>query len=250
MPADSPPAPALQVSSLTVRRGGRPVVRGVSLDVLPGEVVAVIGPNGAGKSSLLEAVVGEAPATGQVRVNGRLLRRLPERAEAISWMPDDADPAPELSVAGHLAFAQLHGRPPAGVGAALARGLGLESLEAVPAGELSRGEKRRLSLFTALCTRCPVVVLDEPLGAFDPLQLLGVCDLLRERARAGAALLLSVHQMSDAEKIASRVLLLDGGEVVAFGPLQSLRERAGLDRASLEDVFLGLLKARRADAPA
>src|SRR5207247_2088844 len=77
------------------------------------------------------------------------------------------------------------------------------------AGELAGGERRRVALFAALATGRPVLVLDVPLGVFDPLQLEDVLVVLRARARAGTALLLSVHQMSDAEKIASRVLVLD-----------------------------------------
>jgi ABC-2 type transport system ATP-binding protein len=88
-----------------------------------------------------------------------------------------------------------------------------------------------------------VVVLDEPLGTFDPLQLIGVLDLLRERAVAGISLLLSVHQMSDAEKIASRVLILHEGHVLASGTLEELRARAGAPGASLEALFLALLRS-------
>ena len=105
-----------------------------------------------------------------------------------------------------------------------------------------------MQLFAALCTNRPVIVLDEPLGTFDPLQLLGVLDLLRERAAAGTSLLLSVHQMSDAEKIASRVLILDAGRALACGSLAELRARAGVPDASLEAAFLALL--RRAHAAA
>jgi len=98
-------------------------------------------------------------------------------------------------------------------------------------------------LYGALCAARPVTVLDEPLGVFDPLQLEDVLVVLRARARAGTALLLSVHQMSDAEKIASRVLVLDAGRMVAFGPLAELRARVGRADASLEDIFIALLRA-------
>jgi ABC-2 type transport system ATP-binding protein len=89
-------------------------------------------------------------------------------------------------------------------------------------------------------------VLDEPLGTFDPLQLLDVIEVLRDRARAGVALLLSVHQLSDAEKIASRVVILDQGRVIAAGTISELRARVALPEASLEQIFLRLLEERRA----
>jgi ABC-2 type transport system ATP-binding protein len=98
-------------------------------------------------------------------------------------------------------------------------------------------------LHGALSTTRPIVVLDEPLGTFDPLQLVDVLALLRERAASGTTLLLSVHQMSDAEKIASRVLILDAGRMLAIGTLDELRVRADMPAsASLEDVFLSLLR--------
>ena len=123
-------------------------------------------------------------------------------------------------------------------------------LAAQRAGRLSRGEKRRVALFAALCTARPVVILDEPLATFDPLQLLEVLPVLRERAGAGTALLLSVHQMSDAEKVASQILVLDGGAVVAFGALAALRARVDRSDASLEVVVLELLRGRERDVRA
>src|SRR5262249_55848122 len=122
--------------------------------------------------------------------------------------------------------------------------LGLKPLLGHRAGNLSRGQKRRVLLFTALCTSRPVAVLDEPLAAFDPLQLLDLLPVLRARASAGVALLLSVHQMTDAEKIASRVLVLDAGRVVACGSLSDLRAQAHRADGSLEDVVIDLLRAR------
>jgi ABC-2 type transport system ATP-binding protein len=113
-------------------------------------------------------------------------------------------------------------------------------------GELSRGEKRRVSLFAALCTNRPFALLDEPLGTFDPLQLLDVLDVLRECARMGTALLLSAHQMSDAEKIASRILILDQGRVMALGSMTELRAQVARPLASLEEIFLCMLQERHA----
>ena len=110
-------------------------------------------------------------------------------------------------------------------------------------GRLSRGQKRRVALFGALCTSRPVIVLDEPLATFDPLQLLQVVPVLQERAAAGVALILTVHQMTDAEKIASRVLVLDAGTAIACGTLTELRARAGRMGASLEEIVLDLLRA-------
>jgi len=91
------------------------------------------------------------------------------------------------------------------------------------------------------------VVLDEPFGAFDPLQLEKVQRAVRCVTRAGAAVLASIHQLSDAEQMADRVLLLAEGRALAFGTLVELRAEAGHAQMTLRDVFLTLL-ARRSRA--
>jgi ABC-2 type transport system ATP-binding protein len=241
----------LRVAGLTCRKAGREVLRGVSFDVRAGEIVAVIGPNGAGKTTLLGATVGIEPlAAGRVSVGDRVLRRLSDFAGTFSFMPDEIEPPAEVSVAALLDHAARHGRPPSGLAEELLGRLALHDLRSARGGQLSRGERRRLALFAALCTSRPVLVLDEPLGTFDPLQLVGVVEVLRRRARAGASILVSIHQMSDAEKVADRVLILNRGEVVAFGALDELRQRARLRDATLEQVFLALLQAGGGDAAA
>jgi ABC-type multidrug transport system ATPase subunit len=235
----------LVADRVSVDRGGRPVLTDVSFTLAPGSIVAVVGPNGAGKSSLLEAILGLLPVSGgQVTFDGRMLGDLEARAAVFSYMPDEAEPPSEVRVGTLLAHAERFGRAPAHLAHHLAERLGVGQLASQRAGRLSRGEKRRVSLFAALCTARPVVVLDEPLATFDPLQMLDVLPVLRDRSAAGTALLLSVHQMTDAEKVASRVLVLDGGRVVGFGTLEELRAQVGRDPGTLEDVVLELLRVR------
>jgi ABC-2 type transport system ATP-binding protein len=240
---------SLAVEKLAVSRGRRRVVDDVSFTLASGEVLVIVGANGAGKTTLLEGILGFLPlSAGRVTWNGKPLTTITDRARVFSCMPDDAEPPAEVLVDTLLAHARRFGRVADGVATTLEQQLGLGSLRRARAGELSHGEKRRLQLFGALCTTRPVAVLDEPLGTFDPLQLLGVLDVVRMRADAGTAFLLSVHQMSDAEKIASRILILDGGRILALGTLDELRAKAATPGASFEAVFLALL--RRAHAAA
>ena len=244
-------AAELVVDGLSVARAGRRVLSDVSFALRPGDVVAVVGPNGAGKTSLLQAIVGLVRAAdGHVTFDGKVLRSLSHHSAVFSYMPDDTEPPGEATVHTVIAHAERFGRPPPHLAGELKERLGVGRLAAQRAGRLSRGEKRRVALFAALCTARPVVVLDEPLATFDPLQLLEVLPVLRERAAAGTALLLSVHQMSDAEKVASQILVLDGGAVVAFGALAALRARVDRSDASLEVVVLELLRGRERDVRA
>jgi ABC-type multidrug transport system ATPase subunit len=238
-------ADELVVEHLTVERAGRTVVRDVSFTLAPGDVVTVVGPNGAGKSSLLEAILGLLPrVSGSVTFGGIPVRDLGTRACVFSYMPDDAEPPSEVRVTTLVAHAERFGQPPSRLATDLIELLGLKKLLGERAGNLSRGQKRRVLLFTALCTSRPVAVLDEPFAAFDPLQLLDLLPVLRARAAAGVALLLTVHQMSDAERIASRVLVLDVGRVVAWGSLSDIRAQANRPDGSLEDAVIDLLRAR------
>lgn len=243
------PAAGLAVQDITVRRSGRTILDRVSFTLDRGEIVAVIGPNGAGKTTLLETVVGCVRAeSGHIAYQTRELRNLRARARVFSFMPDAAEPPAEVRVTALLEYARSFGRVPEERALRLADRIGLLGLGSARAGELSRGEKRRISLFGALCTDRPVVVLDEPLGTFDPLQLLDVLKVLRECARAGTTLLLSVHQLADAEKIADRILILDQGRMAAVGSLAELRTGAAHPTASLEEVFLAILEQRHARA--
>lgn len=237
------PRRRLELRDVVVDRGAARILDRVSLSVGSGEIVAVIGPNGAGKSTLLEAIVGSVPmASGSVTLDGRRLVSLTDRARALVFLAGEGEPTAELRVGAVLDHVAAQGENGAMVRELAAR-LGLDGLRGARAGSLSRGERRRLLLFEALASDRPFLLLDEPTGVFDPLQLMDVVELLRAATNRGAGLLVTVHQMSDAEALGARLVLLNRGRVVAAGSLAELRARASLgDEASLHDVFVALLR--------
>jgi len=234
----------LEIRDLVVRRGPRRVVDGISLSVRAGETVAVVGPNGAGKTTLLEAVVGALPiAAGEIQVQGRQLGSLTSRARWLGHLSGEAEPTLEARV-GLVLDADT--RAEASWKRTLEARLGLSDLRRALVGSLSRGERRRVLLYEALAAPKPFLLLDEPTGVFDPLQLLDIVRLLQETAARGTGLLVTVHQMSDAEALASRILVLDVGRTVAVGTMAELRAQAGVPATtSLHDAFLALLEAKR-----
>lgn len=239
---DMIPAPVgLDVQSVGVLAGSQWRVRDATFDVRGGEVVAVIGPNGAGKTTLLEAIVGlRRIQTGTICVNGRPLRHFSDFARAFSFLPDAASLPPEATVGTLVdhasSLASFNDIAPA-----LRIGLGIEPLSSKPVAVLSRGEHQRVALYCTLVLKRPIAVLDEPFSAFDPLQLRTIFDMVREIATPTTAVIASVHQLADAERIADRILLLSGGRPIAFGDLATLRRRAGDEAASLESIFVSLL---------
>lgn len=236
-------APALSVRSLGVTAGGRRVLNDVSFEVASGDVVALIGTNGSGKTTLLTSAVGlRRFDRGEILLGGGRRHGLPELSRSIAWLPDDAVPPAELRVAEQLELGRRLGGASREEAAAIAVRLGLEDLARARCGELSRGEARRVLLHGALCARRPLLVLDKPFATFDPVQLRDVVALLRERAAEGAGVLLSVHQLSDAEKVATGVVALHRGQVLAAGRLADVVGARG----SLEAAYLALVEAAEA----
>jgi iron complex transport system ATP-binding protein len=228
---DTSESHTLSVRNLEVIAGNRRVLRNISFDVAPGEVVAVLGPNGSGKTTLLEAIAGLRPSTGRVSI-GRPLRTFAERAKKLAYMPD-ADVLPEEATLG-IALG-LSSRDP------IVSTFDLRPLLSARATEVSRGESKRAELGAALKLARAVALLDEPFAAFDPRQLRALIPLFRDAVKR-TAVLVSAHQMRTAELVADQLLLLSEGRAIAFGTLSELRARAELDHsAPLDEVFLRLL---------
>ena len=231
----------LEVCGLGVSAGSRWLVRDVTFDARPGELVAVIGPNGAGKTTLLEAIAGLRPSqAGALRIRNRELVRFAEFARTFSFLPDACALPAEASVqtlidhASARASGNVATRP-------LLEGLSVEPLLSKPVGILSRGEHQRVALYCTLALGRPVALLDEPFSVFDPLQLQRVLATVRG-VMGSTSIIASIHQLADAERIADRVLLLANGKMVAFGDLTDLRDRVGNAAGSLETVFVSLLE--------
>jgi lipopolysaccharide export system ATP-binding protein len=230
------PDPVLVARGLRVARGGQAILRGVDLEVFPGEVVGVLGPSGAGKSTLFRALVGEAPPDeGTVLLDGRDVTGEPlwRRArQGMGYVPQGPSVLWDLTVEDNLAaFGRIAGAPkvPAGDAAreairgAAAR-VGLEERLRVRAGDLSGGERRRLELARAVTRRPKVLVCDEPFAGVDPAGAERLGGLLRELADGGAAVLLADHHVAEALGVCTRALLLLDGEVAAAAPASEFAE--------------------------
>jgi ABC-2 type transport system ATP-binding protein len=228
------------VVGLNKRFGTYHALSDVSFSVIPGEILGLIGPNGAGKSTLFECVTGLLPVdSGTISWQGNELS-LQERKQFLWYQPDDILPFAGQQVRTTLSFfRRIHGASASDL-KQLISGLELASVLAKPLQTLSKGYRRRVLLALALLSRQPLLLLDEPFDGFDLRQSLAVMDLLRWW-KLDRTMVLSIHQLTEAEKICDRFLLLDQGRVLGIGTLDELSKQAGLAYGvTLEEVFLAI----------
>ncbi|GEL93730.1 ABC transporter ATP-binding protein [Cellulomonas composti] len=201
------------VRDLTVRRGTRTALDGVTLDVVPGEVVAVVGGDGAGKTTLLRTLVGAiTPVSG--RVAAPALRE-------IGFMPTTSGTWRELSVQENVAFVGgaygLRGALLAERSERLLAATGLAGVRRRAAGDLSGGMRQKLGFVLAMLHEPALLVLDEPSTGVDPVSRVDLWRLVSSAAVAGTAVVMATTYLDEAER-ASGVLVLDRGRVLASGP--------------------------------
>ena len=217
---------ALVVERLSVRYGAVEAVRGLSLEVRPGEIVGLIGPNGAGKSSTLHAIMGAAPVTGgDVRLDGRsLLRRRPEDVarRGIALVPEGRRIFGELTVEENLRLG-LAARRARRNGHGLARAYELfpvlREFRSRQAGVLSGGQQQQLAIGRALAADPDVLLLDEPSLGLAPKIVDVVFEALTQIREAGLAVLLVEQRAQRTVALADRSYVLANGELrLTLGP--------------------------------
>ncbi len=230
------PSPLLRAVAVGKRFGAREALRGVSLEVAAGEVLAVIGPNGAGKTTLLEIVAGaQQPDTGSVEH--------PAGAVRVGWVPQQLALYGRLTVAENLRlFARLEGAADVeGAVASMLAASGLHDRAGDPVERLSGGNRQRVNVAIGLLGDPPVVLLDEPSASLDPRQRERLWDFTGALTERGTAVVFTTHNVGEAQRHADRLLVLADGEVLFTGTPGQLAERAGTGDGDLEDAVIRFL---------
>ena len=212
--------PALSVAGLHLSYAGTPALRGIDLDVAPGEFVALLGPSGCGKTSLLRCVAGFVPpGRGTVRLRGRDVAALPSRRRNIGIVFQSYALFPHMTALGNVLF----GLECRGVGkndaAARARAaldlMGLAPLAGRRPKQLSGGQQQRVALARALVIEPDLLLLDEPLGALDRrLRTELQTELKSLQRRLGIATLFVTHDQEEAMSMADRIAVMRDGVLV------------------------------------
>ncbi|MFD4293836.1 ABC transporter ATP-binding protein [Rhodococcus sp. NPDC058532] len=238
MPA---PSPAVAIDGLVVHRGGVEVLHGLDLRIPAGSITGLLGPSGCGKTTLMRAIVGtQIVASGTVTVLGEpagssLLR------DRVGYVTQSPTVYLDLSVRQNIAyFAALYGRPPRSVADAI-DALDLADKADVPAGDLSGGQRGRVSLGCALVAEPELLILDEPTVGLDPVLRADLWGRFGDLAAAGTTLLVSSHVMDEAEHCHDLLLMRDGYLLDQLSPAALLEQTR---ETSLEHAFLTLIRER------
>ena len=221
--------PCSRASHLTRRFGSRVAVDDISFDLPAGEVFALLGPNGAGKTTTLRMLAGLiAPTSGEVRIGVESgdLPEAPETHGRIGLLTEHPGLWDRLTVRGNLlVYARLHGLPtPNAPSTSRWRRFGIQDRAGDATAQLSKGLKQRVALARTLLHDPGIVLLDEPTAGLDPASARDVRALILRLRDEGRAVLLSTHNLDEAERVAGRVAVLRT-TLIAIDTPSALRAR-------------------------
>lgn len=236
---------AISCRGLRKSFGDFEVLRGIDLEVEPGELFGFLGPNGAGKTTTIRVLAGLLlPSAGTVHVAGYDVVRSPREVKCrVGYVPDRAFLYPKLTAREFLEFVgHLYARDPrdvARVSEPLLERFELSEWIDELIESYSHGMRQKLALTAAMIHEPEILVIDEPMVGLDPRSARVMKTLLRDLAASGRTVFLSTHTLEIAEQLCSRVAIVQKGLVVALGTLEELRIQA-MTEGSLEAVFLRL----------
>jgi ABC-2 type transport system ATP-binding protein len=241
--------PVIEVHDLTKSYGDQTVVDHVSFSVEEGEIFAILGPNGAGKTTTVESIAGlRSPDSGNIQVFGLdPLRDRVELRKRLGVQLQESRFQDRIKVREVVeTFASFYPDPLDG--SAMLGRLGLGGKEGTLYSKLSGGQQQRLSIAVALVGRPRMVILDELTTGLDPQARRDAWSLIEELRDSGVTVLLVTHFMEEAERLADRLALIDGGRLVALDTPQGLVDSVGLEQrirfrtsATIEDASLTVL---------
>jgi iron complex transport system ATP-binding protein len=233
---------SLHAHALSLKKGDKILVHGATLSLKPGQISVLIGPNGAGKTTLLKALCGLSPPhSGSVLWQQTPLLALPERlrAQKIAYLAQAGEVAWALDVATLVGLGRLpHNKAWAGQSQADEAAVA-EAMQACNVADLrhrlvptlSGGERARVLLARALAGKPQVLLADEPLAGLDPGHQLAMIALFKTLAGEGLAILITLHDLTLAARLADDILLMHAGHIIAQGTPQAVLSPANIAKA-------------------
>ena len=235
----------IRCEALTKRFGAFTAVDRVSFEVEKGGVFGLLGPNGAGKTTTLRLLSTLLrPTSGSANIAGHDLLREPQRVrESIGVLPEDAGLYDRLTPREHLFYyGRLHGIPKDRLEKRIDELLGIMELTdraSTKVGDFSKGMKQKVALLRAFVHDPPVLLLDEPTAGLDVMSSRSIHALVKRFQKEGRAIIVSTHNMTEAQKLCRRVGIIDHGRIVGIGTVEELE--ALTHQKDLESVFVQLV---------
>ncbi|MEL6675715.1 MAG: ABC transporter ATP-binding protein [Bacteroidota bacterium] len=236
--------PIISLRGLRKSFGTKEVLKGLDLDIQPGQIIGYIGPNGAGKSTTVKILCGIlADFEGEVEVLGKNLREASlEIKKRIGYIPENGAMYQTLSPMEYLQFVgELQGMELADIQEKSKKLLQLFGMDAHADERIqtfSKGMKQKILIISGLLHNPDIIFMDEPLSGLDANSVIMVKEMLNQLAKEGKTIFYSSHIMDVVEKISDRIILISDGAIVADGTFAELN--AGTASASLEKLFTQL----------
>jgi ABC-2 type transport system ATP-binding protein len=236
-------APLIQIRNLQKWYGTKLVLKDLSLDIYPGQVIGYIGPNGAGKSTTVKILTGLIPEFGgEVLVNGISMQHDPQQIKKmIGYVPENAELYEVLTPMEYLDFvgklynmdeAVLHTRA-----RKLLTAFGLGNNADDRMDTFSKGMRQKVLLISGIIHDPQIIILDEPLSGLDANAVIMIKELIMRLSQEGKTIFYCSHMMDVVEKVSDRILLINKGEIIADGTFESLKQNHA---DTLEKIFAKL----------
>ncbi len=232
--------PSIRIQHLNKSYGSKKVLKNVSLDIYPGQVIGYIGPNGAGKSTTVKVLTGLInDFEGHVSIMGQDLKDNPQEIKrSIGYVPENAEIYDVLTPMEYLDFiGKLYEMPEYLLeerSQKLLSAFGLTASMHERMDTFSKGMKQKVLLISGIIHDPQIIILDEPLSGLDANAVITVKELISRLAAAGKTVFYCSHMMDVVEKVAHRILLINNGEIIADGTFEQLKQNNG---ETLEKVF-------------
>jgi len=243
--------PLIQIRNLSKYYGTKLVLKNLSLDIYPGQVIGYIGPNGAGKSTTVKILTGLIPEfEGEVLVDGISMQYDPQEIKKrIGYVPENAELYDVLTPMEYLDFvgklydmeeSLLHTRA-----SKLLSAFGLANNMVDRMDTFSKGMKQKVLLISGIIHNPQIIILDEPLSGLDANAVIMIKELITRLSQEGKTIFYCSHMMDVVEKVSDRILLINKGEIIADGTFESLKQNHA---DTLERVFAKLTGRNEADS--
>ncbi|MBB6499139.1 ABC transporter ATP-binding protein [Pedobacter cryoconitis] len=232
--------PLIQIRNLSKSYGSKLVLKNISLDILPGQVIGYIGPNGAGKSTTVKILTGLIPDfEGEVIIDGMSMADNPQEIKKlIGYVPENAEIYDVLTPMEYLDFiGKLYGMEEAMLqdrAKKLLAAFGLAANKDDRMDTFSKGMKQKVLLISGIIHNPKIIILDEPLSGLDANAVIMIKELILRLSKEGKTIFYCSHMMDVVEKVSDRILLINKGEIIADGTFESLKQNHS---DTLERIF-------------